>query len=95
MIVYDSGSQGFQELLKVYCISGGFAHFNQDSENNVVLLVQTQTLCSHDDILDINSSLSGICVKGEKRVKLDDMFWREDRVFSGDILLEDGLEIFL
>ena len=92
---YDSGSQSFQELLEVYSVTWSFTQLNQDSENDVVFLVQAQGFSSHDDIFNINSSLSWVGIKGEQSVEFNDVLGSEDGVFSGNILLEDGLEVFV
>ncbi len=91
--IYDSGSQGLQELLKVDGISSVLCEFSQNSENNVVTLVKAECLCGHDDISEINSSLPGVSIEWKQGVEFYDVLTSEDGAFSGNFLREDSLEV--
>ena len=91
---YDSSSQSFQELFEVQSITWCFAHFVQDSENNIEFGIKTQSLGSQENISDINSSLSWISIEWEQSVKFSNGVWGEDGIFSSNILWEDSLKIF-
>ena len=90
---YDSGGECFKEFLKVESISW-VSDFLEDSEDDLVVVVKPKGAGSHENVLDIDSSLPGIGVEWEKGVDFGDGIGSEDGVFSGDILGEDGLKVF-
>lgn len=93
-IFYDSGSECFKEILEVESVTWCFADLKKDSEYNIILFIQAQGFGSHDDILDVSSSLSGISIKREQLMEFNNMLIWEDRVFSDNFFSEDSLEIF-
>ena len=94
--MYDSGCQLLEELLEVKGSSvSSIMDFVKKSEDELVFGIETKSTCSHEDVSDIGSSLSGISIEGEEGMKLSDVFRWEDGVFGGYILGKDGFEFFL
>ena len=91
---YDSGSQGFQEFFEIQSVTWVIGNFVKGSEDNVVFLVEAQSFGGHEDVLDINSSLSRVGIKWEEGVDFSNTVVGEDGVLSDNILGEDSLEIF-
>ncbi len=73
----------------------GLINFYKSSVNELVFLLKAKCSGSHEDISDLNSSLSGIGVKREQCVELFDDFLVKDRVLVSDWFGHDGLKIFL
>ncbi len=65
----------------------------KDSEDDVILLIESESTSSHENVLDVDSSLPGVCVEGEECVNFRNVFNIEDGIFGGNVLGENGLEI--
>ena len=63
------------------------------SEDDVILLIESESTSSHENVFDVDSSLPGVCIEGEECVDLRNVFDVEDGVFGGNVLGQDGLEI--
>lgn len=66
----------------------------KDSEDNIIFAIEAEGACSHEKILDIDSSLPGVGVEWEESVEFGDVLSSEDGVFSSDVFGKDCLEIF-
>ena len=63
-------------------------------EDDLVLLVESKSLGSLEEISAVSSSLPGIGIEWEESMELSDVLWWEDGVFGGDVLSKNGLEFF-
>jgi len=94
--MYDSGCQLLEELLEVEGSSvSTIMDFVKKSEDELVFGIETKSACSHEDVSDVGSSLSGISIEGEESMKFGNVIGWEDGVFGGDVFTEDGFEFFL
>ena len=71
---YDSVCELSQELFEVKRSTvGSIVDVLNDSEDDVVFLIEPESGGSDKEVSDISSSLSGIGVEGEQSVKFGDM----------------------
>lgn len=69
--------------------------FLEESEDELVFMVESEGAGSDEQFANISSSLPGISVKGEEGVQFLNVLSGEDGILASDILGEDCFELLL
>lgn len=67
----------------------------EESEDELVFVVESEGAGGDEEFADIGPSLAGIGVEGEEGVQFLDAVGGEDGVLGSDVLGEDCLELLL
>ena len=93
---YDLGGNFLQESLEIEGVAvGRIMHLLQQSEHELVFLVEAESTGGEEEFSDIGSPLPGVGVEREESVKLCNSIGGEYCVFGANVLGEHCLELFL
>lgn len=93
---YNSVGDLPQESFKVQSMtSSGIMNFLQESEDNFVFGVKSESWGGEKDISNICSMLPRVSIQGEDLMNLGNVIRTKDGVFRSNILGKDGFEFFL
>lgn len=67
----------------------------QQPHHKLVLGVEAESGGSDEEVADIGTTLTRVCVDGEEGVELLDGLSGEDRVLGANVLGEDGSQLLL
>jgi hypothetical protein len=93
---YDTKSEFFEELFKIKgCPVGGIINLLDESVDELILGVESKSVCSEEDLPHVSSPLARIGIEGEESMKFRNMISGKDWIFSTNVLRQHGLELFL